>query len=120
MRDRCLGGPSGLWPGCGRTSECCASAGSVLWFDLTLQVLLPADLTVGIPQPQLVFSFPHSGQVASVDLGWGRAVPGGQDLGDYDASSNHEGKGQQGPQQHPAARRAHHSTHSASCYHQAR
>ncbi len=47
---------------------CCISAGSVFQFDFALQVV-PADLAVGVPQPQGIFGFLHGGRFGGRGLG---------------------------------------------------
>ena len=87
---------------------------SVFQFDLALQVVLPADLAVRVPQPQRVLSLSYSGRFGRWDLGWCGAAPCTQAPCDQDAGSHPQGKGQQDPQKYPGAHRAcraHHSAH---------
>ena len=56
-------------------------------FDFALQVVLPADLAVGVPQAQGIFGFPHAGRLGGRGLGRLGAAPGMHAASDQEAAS---------------------------------
>lgn len=81
------------WP----RTQVAAFSGLVFQFDLALQVPLPGDLAVRVPQPQSVFSFLHGGRVASANLGRLSLVPGARNPGDQNATRYGQRNSQQDP-----------------------
>ena len=76
---------------------------------LALQVVFPADLVLGISQPQDILGLAHGGRFGRADLGRTSLAPSAQNSCDPDGTSYRQGSAKEDPQTGPAR-----------CWHQSR